>query len=219
MARIARVVVPGIPHHLTQRGNRGMETFFAEADYREYLFLMAEWCNRCKVQVRSYCLMPNHVHLIVVPETEEELRRGIGEAHRRYTRYINNQKGWKGHLWQGRFASFPMDESYLIATAHSIELNPVRAGLVKRPEDYKWSSAKAHLQGEDDILVRVGPLLEIVPAWNALLSSDLSEKDYETLRRHERSGRPLGDEGFVEKIEKMTARILHRQKPGPKRNN
>lgn len=217
MARIARVVVPHIPHHITQRGNRRMDTFFSEADFREYLCLMAEWCNRCKVQVWSYCLMSNHVHLIVVPETEDGLRRAIGEAHRRYTRHINFQKGWKGHLWQGRFGSFPMDEQYLIATARYIELNPVKAGIVKKPEDYKWCSAQAHLQGEDDILVKVEPLLSIIPDWRQFLASDLSEEEYETLRRHERTGRPLGNTDFVEKVEKLTARVFRRQKPGPKK--
>jgi putative transposase len=217
MARIARVVVPNIPHHITQRGNRRLDTFFSEADFREYLYLMAEWCNRCKVQVWSYCLMLNHIHLIVVPESEDGLRRAIGEAHRRYTRYINFQKEWKGHLWQGRFGSFPMDEQYLIATARYIELNPVKAGIVKKPEDYKWSSAQAHLQGEDDILVKVEPLLSIISDWRELLASDLSEEEYETLRRHERTGRPLGSANFVEKMENQTARVLRRQKPGPKK--
>ncbi|MCJ7602218.1 MAG: transposase [Desulfobulbaceae bacterium] len=218
MARIARVVVPGIPHHITQRGNRRMETFFSDGDYREYLYLMAEWANRCKVQVWAYCLMPNHVQLIVVPESEDGLGRAIGEAHRRYTRYINFQKGWKGHLWQGRFASFPMDEQYLIAAARYIELNPVKAGIVKRPEAYRWSSAKAHLQGEDDILVKVEPLLSLIPDWEGLLSRELTEKEYETLRRHERSGRPLGDDNFLSRLEKLTDRVLRKQKPGPKNN-
>jgi putative transposase len=161
--------------------------------------------------------MTKHVHLIVVPESEDGLRRAIGEAHRRYTRYINFQKEWKGHLWQGRFGSFPMDEEYLITTARYIELNPVRAGIAKKPEDYKWSSGQAHLQGEDDILVKVEPLLSIIPDWRELLASDLSKEEYETLRRHERTGRPLGSADFVEKVEKQTARILRRQKPGPKK--
>ena len=217
MARIARVVIPGIPHHITQRGNRRLETFFAESDYREYLYLMAEWCNRCKVQIWSYCLMPNHGHLIAVPESEDSLYRAIGEAHRRYTRYINFQKEWKGHLWQGRFASFPMDEPYLIATARYIELNPVKAGIVKRPEEYRWSSARAHLQGEDDILVKAAPLLAIVGNWQELLASDLPEQEYERLRRHERSGRPLGDDAFLAKLEEMTTRVLRKQRPGPKK--
>ena len=163
--------------------------------------------------------MPNHVHLIVIPESEDGLRRAIGEAHRRYTRYINFQKGWKGHLWQGRFASFPMDEQYLIATARYIELNPVKAGIVKRPEKYRWSSAKAHLLGEDDILVKAGPLTSIIHDWRELLSSDSSDEEYETIRRHERSGRPLGNDDFLGRLERLTTRVLKKQKPGPKKNN
>ena len=215
---MARVVAPGLPHHITQRGNRRMETFFAESDYREYLSLMAEWCNRCRVQIWSYCLMPNHVHLIAVPESEDGLRRAIGEAHRRYTRYINFQKGWKGHLWQGRFASFPMDEQYLISTARYVELNPVRARLVKRPEEYKWSSAKAHLQGEDDILVKVHPLSAIIGNWQDLLSIESPEEDLDFIRQHERTGRPMGSDGFLTSLEQITGRVLKRQKPGPKKN-
>ncbi len=101
MARLARVVVPGVPHHVTQRGNRRQATFFNEEDYAAYLALLGEWCGRCGVAVWAYCLMPNHVHLIVVPESEDGLRRGLGEAHRRYTRRINFREGWRGHLWQG----------------------------------------------------------------------------------------------------------------------
>jgi len=219
MARMARVVVPGIPHHIIQRGNRRMETFFSDADYREYMYLMAEWCNRCKVEVWSYCLMPNHIHIIAIPETEDGLRRAIGEAHRRYTRYINFQKGWKGHLWQGRFASFPMDERYTLATARYIELNPVKAGMVNRAEEYPWSSAKAHLRREDNILVKVEPLLDINPSWSELLLSESSEEEYEKLRRHERSGRPLGTEAFLDHLEALTSRKLRKQKPGPQKNN
>ena len=219
MARIARVVVPGIPHHITQRGNRRQETFFSEADYREYLYLMAEWCNRCEVQIWAYCLMPNHIHLIATPDSEDGLRRAIGEAHRRYTRYINFQKDWKGHLWQGRFASFPMDEKYLIAAARYIELNPVRAGIVKNAADYKWSSCNAHVLGEDDVLVKVRPLLEIIPNWQELLSTDLSDGDHKAICRHERTGRPLGDEKFIDRLERLTSRMLRKKKPGPQKNN
>ncbi len=100
MARIARVVVPEIPHHVTQRGVRRMDTFFKPEDYAEYLSLMRTWCLSSGVEIWAYCLMPNHVHLIAVPESSESLARGIGEAHRRYTRYINFRKGWKGYLWQ-----------------------------------------------------------------------------------------------------------------------
>lgn len=134
MARMARVIASGIPHHLTQRGNRRMETFFRDEDYEKYVSLLAEWCGKRGVAIWAYCLMPNHVHLIAVPETEDALRRGIGEAHRRYSRMINMREGWKGHLWQCRFSSFPMDEKYLLAAARYIEMNPVRAHLAETPE-------------------------------------------------------------------------------------
>ena len=138
MARIARVVVPGYPHHVTQRGNRRQQTFFNNEDYKSYLDLMSEWCGKYQVDIWAYCLMPNHIHLIAVPQIKEGLNLAVGEAHRRYTRRVNFREGWRGHLWQGRFASFVMEEGHLLACARYIELNPVRAGLVKRPEEWPW---------------------------------------------------------------------------------
>ena len=133
MARIARVVAPGYPHHVIQRGNRRQLTFLKDDDYQYYLLLLAEWCKRRKVDIWSYCLMPNHVHLIAVPESSDGLRSAIGEAHRRYTLSINSREGWRGHLWQERFRSFVMDEPHLLMAARYIEMNPVRAGLVRKP--------------------------------------------------------------------------------------
>lgn len=141
MARIARVIAPGMPHHITQRGNRRQQTFFSDDDYHAYISLMAEWCDKYGVDIWSYCLMPNHVHLIAVPGEKDSLTKAIGEAHRRYTRRINFREGWRGHLWQGRFASYLLDEPYLLACARYIEMNPVRAGLVENPMDWRWSSA------------------------------------------------------------------------------
>ncbi|MBU1168707.1 MAG: transposase [Proteobacteria bacterium] len=146
-------------HHITQRGNRRQQTFFNDEDYLAYIEMMSEWCMRYHVSVWAYCLMPNHVHLILVPETKDGLNLAVGEAHRRYTRRINFREGWRGHLWQGRFSSFIMDERYLLACTKYVELNPVRAGLVKRPEDWPWSSARPHITGKDDILVNIKPLL------------------------------------------------------------
>jgi putative transposase len=111
------VIVPGCPHHITQRGNRRQPTFFGDDDYQAYLALMADWLRRGGVQVWAWCLMPNHVHLIAVPETAQGLARAVGEAHRRYTRRVNFREGWRGYLWQGRFASYPMDGSYTLADA------------------------------------------------------------------------------------------------------
>lgn len=217
MARLARVVVPGFPHHVTQRGNRGQHTFFGNGDYRLYLDLMAQWCGHYGVEIWAYCLMPNHVHLIAVPESEAALGLAIGEAHRRYTRHVNFREGWRGHLWQGRFASFPMDADYVVRATRYVELNPVRAELVKRPQTYVWSSAKAHLLGEDDRLVKVAPMLEEIGDWKVFLRGGLAAKDHAALQMHERTGRPLGSEHFIDKLETILGRSLKRQKPGPKK--
>jgi len=216
MARIARVLAPGIPHFITQRGNRRLQTFFCDDDYRLYLRLMSEWCRICRVSVLAYCLMPNHVHMIAVPESEESLRRGIGEAHRRYSRAINAREGWTGHLWQGRFASFPMEEGYLPAAARCIEMNPVTAGVVSDPLEWPWSSARPHAEAHDDDLVTVAPLLEMAGDWRLFLSGAVRQDELDQIRKHERTGRPLGSEAFLEHLEKLLNRPLKRKKPGPK---
>jgi len=216
MARLARIVVPGMPHHITQRGNRRQQTFFGADDYRAYLELMSQWCAAYKVEIWSYCLMPNHVHLLAVPSTADGLRLAIGEAHRRYTRRVNFREKWRGHLWQGRFASFVMDEDHLVAAARYIEVNPVRAKLVRDPGKFRWSSARAHLQGQDDVLVKVAPLLRLVPNWAELLASGATDAELATLRRHERTGRPLGTDNFIKRLERRLGHLLRRLKPGPK---
>jgi putative transposase len=216
MARIARIIAPGIPHHITQRGNRRMQTFFCDQDYQEYINLLAQWCRRCNVAVWAYCLMPNHVHIIAVPDSESGLRQAIGETHRRYTCMINVREGWQGHLWQGRFASFPMDERHLLAAVHYVEMNPVRARLAADPLSWRWSSALAHVSGEDDALVIVSPLLDMVGDWREFLATEYGKEELEEVRRKEKTGRPLGEDAFVSKIEQLLDRPLHMQKRGPK---
>ena len=205
-----------MPHHITQRGNRRLQTFFHDRDYEKYIELMAHWCSRLKVEIWAYCLMPNHVHLIAVPASKEALAAAIGEAHRRYTLGVNFREGWSGHLWQGRFSSFPMDEGHLYACARYVELNPVRAGLVNKAWQYRWSSAAAHVEGRDDILLKGGPLLEMIGDWREYLSKESSDKEVATLERHERTGRPLGDESFIAGLETTLGLPLRPRKPGPK---
>lgn len=214
MARLARIVIPGIPHHVTQRGNRRLPVFFEDADYETYLALLREWCAKADTQIWAYCLMPNHVHLILVPPDEGGLRAALGEAHRRYTRHVNAREDWRGYLWQGRFSSFPMDEEYLVACARYVELNPVRAKLARRPGDWRWSSAKAHLEARDDGIVSVAPLLDRVPDWPAFLAEDGGEATLRAVRRHGRTGRPLGSDRWLEKMEVLTGRALKPGKPG-----
>ena len=216
MIRLARVVVSGVPHHVTQRGNRRLETFFEDDDYWAYLDLLAASCAEAGVAVRADCLMPNPVHLVLVPEERDGLRQALGEAHRRYTRRINFREGWRGHLWQERFHSFPMDEAYLLATARSIELNPVWARLVRKPKAWPWSSARAHLAGRDDALVQVAPLLRRIPDWARFLAGGMVEDEIEQIRKHSRTGRPLGPKRFVERLERRLGRPLLPRKPDRK---
>jgi putative transposase len=214
------VVVPGVPHHVTQRGNRRQQTFFGDADYRAYLELMTEWSGKHGLRIWSYCLMPNHVHLIIVPPSEEALCRGVGESHRRYTRMINFRERWRGHLWQGRFASFAMDEPYLMAAARYVERNPVRAGLVSRAEDWPWSSAAAHVRGQADGLAESQWLVERVGGrWSEYLNQSDDDGLAQRLRRGENTGRPLGEEPFLKRLGRLLGRNLLPGKGGrPKKS-
>lgn len=214
MARLARVVVPGVPHHVTQRGNRGLETFLRKEDYATYRGLLAERTREAGVAVWAYCLMPNHVHLIMVPPDADGLRAALGETHRRYTKFINQREGWQGHLWQERFHSYPMDEAHLLAATRYVERNPVRAGLANDPSDWRWSSAPAHLSGTDDDLVTVAPMLERVSDWPAFLGQETEPEMRKRIDLHARTGRPLGDDAFLKELESRLGRTLRRKSPG-----
>ena len=216
MARMARVVVPNYPHHVVQRGNRQQRTFFCEDDYRYYIQLVAEYSAKTETEIWAYCLMPNHVHLVMVPSSEDGLRATLGEAHRRYTRRINFREGWRGHLWQERFHSFLMDENYLLAAVRYVERNPVAAKLCVHPKDWKWSSAFAHVMGEDDALVRVRPMLDRVDRWGDYLSDPGKRNESELIELHARTGRPLGSPDFVRKLEIITGEDLAPKRPGRK---
>jgi putative transposase len=216
MARLARVVVPGYPHHITQRGNRRQQTFFCDEDYQEYIALMKEWCSRLGVSIWFYCLMPNHVHLVAVPQSQDGLRRAIGEAHRRFTRRINFRENWRGHLWQGRFSSFIMDEKYLMKAVRYVAMNPVRAGIVKRPEQYRWSSSSAYLNRKKDPLVDFSGLNDRIDNWLEYFGQAEDITIAENMRKHEQTGRPLGSENFVLKLERILDRMLRPKKAGRK---
>ena len=216
MARLARVVAPGLPHHVTQRGNRRQPVFFAAADYRTYLHLLKRQADRWGLEVWAYCLMTNHVHLIVVPQEAQSLACGIGETHRRYTRHINFREGWRGYLWQGRFASFPLDEPYLMAAMRYVERNPIEAGLVEHPETYPWSSAKAHVLKQSDPVLAPCFLTQQIEDWRGFLASADPVDRSRRLEHHMRTGRPCGDPGFIMRLEAQLGRRLQRTKPGPK---
>lgn len=216
MARLARVVAPGFPHHIIQRGNRRQRVFFNDDDRLVYLELLEEHTKAEDIKIVAYCLMENHVHIVAIPGAESRLAHALGEAHRLYTRRINFREGWKGYLWQGRFISYPMDESHYYAAVRYVERNPVRANLVQHAEEYPWSSAQAHVLGVADPLLYRDPWLsEMIGNWSSYLQATERES-VEALRKHAATGRPLGNDSFIENLEIELRRTLKRQKPGPK---
>ena len=160
--------------------------------------------------------MGNHVHMVLVPEEADSLARGLAEAHRRYTRLINFREKWRGYLWEGRFKSYPLSEAHLYATMRYIERNPVRAKIVENAWDYPWSSAKAHVFKQYDPLLDDNFLNTEIIDWKAFLSEYDDQNDRKLIRLHSNSGRPLGDAKFIERIEELSGRTLHKQKPGPR---
>ena len=216
MARLARVVVPGLPHHVTQRGNGRAQTFFGDDDYALYRDLLAASCRDAGVQVWAWVLMPNHVHLVLLPSDVDGLRRALAGVHRRYAGHIHARMKRTGHFWQGRFGAVAMDEPHLAASLRYIALNPVRARLVARPEDWRWSSIHAHLTGSDDGMTAVAPVLERFPDFAGFIGQGPDDETFARLRRAESVGRPLGDEAFVTALEAVTNRTLLPAKRGPK---
>ncbi|MGD0642776.1 MAG: transposase [Roseiarcus sp.] len=217
MARIARFVVPGLPHHVTQRGNRRERVFFGDDDYELYRDLLAGQCRKQGVACWAYCLMPNHVHLILVPDRQEALGRALGETHRRYSSVVNARLRVTGHLFQARFGSAAMDEEHLMAAARYVALNPVRARLVARAEDWRWSSVRAHLAGRDDGLVSVAPLIERCAGRFAdLLDAPASAEAVSALRAAETIGRPLGPPAFLDRLAAAAGRDPRPKRRGPK---
>ena len=219
MARLSRLVIPGYPHHVTQRGVRSIDIFSSDEDRYAYLNFMAEESERFGLSFLAWCLMNNHVHLIVVPEKESSLARAIGEAHRRYSRMKNFNEGVRGYLFQGRFGSCVLDEPHLLAAARYVELNPVKAGLAEYAWDYPWSSCRFHSrQTETDLLVHEATLPEMVDDWKSFLhQEDLEAQD--RVLKGTRTGRPVGSTDFVSKLEAMSSRILHPGMPGRPRKD
>ncbi len=220
MARLARVVIPEVPHHVTQRDNRREPIFFEPGDEAVYLDLMTEQLRRRGVACWSYCLMPNHVHLVLTPSDEGGLAAAVGEAHRRYTAFIGARARWTGHLFQGRFGSVAMDEDHLVAALRYVALNPVMASLAAKAGDWPWSSARALIAGVSDRYVEVAPALERVGDFAAFLASAsttvASEGRWRKLLSAEAVGRPVGAEAWIEALETRLGVTLSPQKRGPK---
>ena len=217
MARLSRIVIPDAPHHVTQRGNRRQPLFSEPGDYALYRDLLAERFAENGIVCWAYCLMPNHVHLILCPKTGAAMSRGVGEAHRRYTAFVNARARVTGHLFQGRFGCVAMDETHCLNAVRYLAFNPVRAGLCADPRDWPWSSVGAHVRARNDELVRVRTVLDIAKNFSDLLTMSSEEAAaLEAFETQEVNGRPLGSEAFLAEAERKLGRTQRKQKPGPR---
>ena len=217
MARLARVVSPEVAHHVTQRGNGRARTFFSNGDYELYRSLLAENCGAAGVDVWAWVLMPNHVHMILVPADEDGLRRALAPLHRRYAGHVHAREKRSGHFWQGRFGCVAMDDDHLAAALVYVALNPVRARLVERATDWRWSSLHAHLDpAAGDGLTATAPVLERFPDLAARIAAGEDPARSDRLRKAERIGRPVGAADFIASLERRSGRRLRPEKPGPK---
>ena len=214
MPRMPRLVVPGFAHHITQRGGRKQQTFFEESDYAAYVRRITARLVDVEISIWAYCLMPNHVHFVAVPRTEDALSRLFGYVHAQYAREINKAHNWQGHLWQERFFSTVMDEPHAIAAMRYVEQNPVRAGLCKRPAEWQWSSARGHLGLAEDPILDLEATQRVIDDWANYLELPADPQIQQDIRSATRTGRPAGGSIFVETLEEITGKHIRPQKGG-----
>ncbi len=209
MPRLARAIAVGCAHHITQRGNNRQDVFFVDQDREVYLRILGEQAGRYGLEVLGYCLMTNHVHLVAIPHEQDSLAKAVGRTHFRYSQYINRMQKRSGHLWQGRFYSCALGERHLWLAMKYVELNPVRARLCRRPWRYAWSSAAAHTEptAKSDLL-NLQWWYEQFSArqWRKELAEGLSEEEVARIRLRTHTGRPLGSDGFLSKLETLLGR-------------
>jgi putative transposase len=209
MPRLARAIVVGCAHHITQHGNNHQSVFPTDDDRRVYLQMLAEESGKYGLEVLGYCLMGNHVHLVAIPHAEDSLAKGVGRTHFRYSQYINRFHKRSGHVWQGRFYSCAMDQRHLWLAMKYIELNPVRAKLRRRAWKYEWSSAAAHTdeKAQSDLLNLKWWYKQFsADAWRKELAEGLTEEEVARIRLRTHTGRPLGSDSFLSKLETLLGR-------------
>ena len=211
MPRIARAVAVGFPHHITHRGNNRQDVFFVDDDQRVYLELLKEQCDKYSLETVAYCLMTNHIHLIGIPHKEDSLAKAVGRAHLRYTQYINRMHKRTGHLWEGRFYSCALDERGFWLAMKYVELNPVRAKVCRVPWKYEWSSSAAHVDeaaGADLLNMKSWKKMISAKEWRSELAGGIDENQIRKIRLSTNTGRPLGNDSFLSKLEKLFGRRI-----------
>jgi len=213
MVRRARVVIPGVAHHVTQRGNNRQDVFFTDEDRIAYLDLLKKQSELYGMSVHGYCLMTNHIHLIVVPKNQDALAKAVGRTHYRFTQFINMLHDRSGHLWQNRFYSCPLDDRHYIEAMRYVERNPVHAKLVRCAWRWPWSSAALHSG-----MGQAGRELLDMQAWRAQriseqdwkneLAQPCDEATHTAIRNATETGRPLGSDEFISELESQVGRRL-----------
>ena len=222
MPRIARLIVPEYPHHITQRGNYRQDVFLDDADRRRYLALMADYSRKFRLTILAYCLMNNHVHFIVIPNDKDSLANTLRIVHTRYSQYFNNKLKTAGHLWQGRYYSCVLDERHLLAAAKYVERNPVRVKMTKKPDDYIWSSAKNHIGASGNDIIDASALFKNIEVrqdgWRDFIERSDDSEEVHAIRKYTMTGRPLGNTVFIKKLEKTFGERLHALPVGRPKN-
>jgi putative transposase len=223
MPRIARVAVGGVPYHITQRGNARQIVFADPLDYRVYLKLLRRYSEQHKLRIWAWCLMPNHIHLLAVPETSKTLATALGSTQREYARYRNGRLASCGHLWQNRFYSCPVEDRGVWPVMAYIERNPLRAGLVQVAESYPWSSARCHTgDAAPDPFLGTPAWCDdaTILRWREILRLGIDEEAFQDrLRRATDTGRPFGSDEFTQRLERSVDRRLRRLLPGRPRKS
>lgn len=217
MARLSRVVVANIPYHVTQRGNARQFLLTDDAARLVYLDLLSKYVELYGLSLLGYCLMSNHVHLILIPQQAESLALALKQTHGRYAAFWNATHASSGHVWQGRYYSCPLDDLHLWIALRYVEQNPVRAGLVATAEAWHWSSAPAHCgQAESplDLDMEKWAKRWTSANWRAYLLAGETEAELQSIRENTHTGRPLGSPEFVKQLECVTLRRLAPQKGG-----
>jgi putative transposase len=220
MPRIARIVGLGFPHHVVQRGNNKEKVFLDREDYGKYLSLLGKYSGEKGTPILAYCLMSNHVHLLVRPLEEDALAKMMQAVTLCYTQYFNREKGRTGRLWECRYYSTVVDgDRYLWTVSKYIENNPVRGGIVKRPENYPYSSAKAHLLGRKDPLLKEPLFVKSeLNEYRRLIRLEEDTMILEEIRKQTRSGKPLGDGEFLKTLsERLGCSLSFRPKGRPRK--
>ena len=221
MPRMARITIANIPHHVTQRGNAGQFLLAADSEKKVYLDLLQKYLRLCSVALAGYCLMSNHVHLILIPSESDALAVALKQIHGRFASFWNATHCSSGHVWQGRFYSCPLDDAHLWIALRYVERNPVRAQLAHRPEQWKWSSAAVHCGTQiapSWLAMNRFSQRWTVQTWTDYAAEIESDAHLRAIRKGTHTGRPLGPEEFVREIEMTTNRNLLPQKAGRPRD-